>query len=170
MLAPVTAEPFSGLCEYPPTATASKDLLQKFRMRLSSQVQTPNLRGCHRWGRVNDSLQWVGMLGFTEEPIRQELLPYLIISHTHSLPPTSTTFTRSWLPFPAGKKLCQFLCLSMNWRIQDMSLHEQGTWHWKWYQAHLYGHLETLLSARIRAQIRLTVHIHCSPLHLLPAS
>lgn len=166
MLAPVTAEPFSGLWEYPPTATASKDLLQKFRMRLSSQVQAPNLRGCHGWGRVNDSLQWVGMLGFAEEPIRLELLPYLIISHTPSLPPTGTTFTRSWLPFPAGKKLC----LSINWRIQDMSLHEQGTWHCKWYQADLYGQLETLLSARIRAQICLTVHIHCSPLHLLPGS
>lgn len=58
------------------------------------------------------------------------------------------------------------MCQELNWRVQDMALHEKGTWHHKQHQAYLCGQLVTSMSARIRAQLCLTVPIPCSTLHL----
>lgn len=109
----------------------------------------------------------VGVYWRTE--IRAFTLPDYL---THRLTPSHQNYLHKVLPFlpsrkvtaGVGKKSCQFLCLFINWRIQDTPLQEQGTWHCKWYQAHLNGPSETLLAAKIRAQMCLTVHIHPVPL------
>lgn len=165
----VTAKSLTGLHECPPTTTAIKDLLQKFRMRLSSWIQMSSLRG-RECGK--DSLWWIWMIRCAEESTWKEFLPYLIISpvthcHQHHLHKFSTFIPSREVTADPGKRLRQFPCLQ---KLEDSGL----VTPWTRYKALPMTPSTSVgatwdFTAKIRPKC-LTAHRHCSPLHILPGS
>lgn len=96
-----------------------------------------------RWGRCHGQ----------HSPARLELSPYMIISHTHLLPP-AIMFSRSWPPFPAG------------WSLVVQESQGQRCVCSCCAAAHSYQHW--VLLAKVLGQARVYVSLHLPIFKIFP--
>ena len=83
------------------------------------------------WAREQAADMTTALLSLWSFTIPDYLTHPLTHSHQHYLHKVLISLPSREVTAAPGKKVCWFLCLSSNWRIQNMSLHEQGTWHCK---------------------------------------